>query len=157
MPRHSTRRRILWSCAALVALAGGMLAWLVFDRLSPFDMWLLAQRSQAIAYAEFRAGTDGRYAYVKDIWKQARGPEQLAIGTPISMGAPFAGIQEPVIGVLLFFDGGSSREFRHLRGSSRLFLTDGRVRWGPGEMSLAEAKALCQRKLLFALAVRRLG
>jgi hypothetical protein len=144
-----TAHRRLWVSTLTLALIGVCVAWLVFYRLSPLGLWLLAQRSQAIAYAEFRADSNPRYAYITDTWKQSHGPEQLAIGAPIDFVLPYCAVQPPPNGVLLFFESGSSREFHHLRGSTRMFFhTDARrVWWDRHDLSFQEAKALCQRTI----------
>lgn len=135
-------RRFLGGSVAAGALLVVAVALYRSPRLS---IWLLARRSQAVAYADFPQGTDGTHAYIREVWKQASGPEKLAVGTAIAVGPPFAVLaNEPPEGVILFFDGGHSREFSQLRGSTRLFFRDDHLWWPPKlELTLAEMRHLC--------------
>jgi hypothetical protein len=146
MLKLPTRR---WTILAFVSviLCGAVVASVAVVHRTRLSIWLLAHRSEAIAYADFPAGTDGTHAYIREIWKQARGPEKLSVGTAITVGPPFSVLaHDPPEAVILFFDDGRSREFSHLRGSTRLFFRDDHL-WWPGSditLTLAGMRALCR-------------
>lgn len=133
-------RWLIACCIAAIAVAVTTVSLL---NLPQINMRLTAWRAEAIAYGELR-GADGSDAVIREIWKQAKGPEQLRIGGMIYVGPNFApGDPQTANAVILFFDNGSSREFHRLRGSTRVFFRAGRFWWDGREFSVSEAKALC--------------